>query len=212
MRKETAVIAIIVAAVAGFFVGNMTAEKGEGAAEEGGEVAAAGAEGGGENPDLYRVPVGNSPFKGERDALVTIVEFSDFECPFCSRVNPTIAEIMTKYRGKVKVVFKQNPLPMHRNAGLAAEAALAANAQGKFWQMHDKLFENSRALQREDLERYAQEVGLDMAKFRRALDTHEHKREVDADMALANQLGARGTPSFFINGRPLRGAQPFEGF
>jgi protein-disulfide isomerase len=112
----------------------------------------------------------------------------------------------------VKFVFKQNPLPMHNNAMIAAEAALAANAQGKFWQMHDKLFQNTRALAREDLERYAQEIGLDMARFKRSLDTHEFQREIQADAALAAQLGARGTPSFFINGRPLRGAQPFEGF
>jgi protein-disulfide isomerase len=89
---------------------------------------------------------------------------------------------------------------------------MAANAQGKFWQMHDKMFENQRALAREDLERYAQEIGLDMTRFRRSLDSHEFQRDIDADSALAAQLGARGTPSFFINGRPLRGAQPFEGF
>lgn len=112
----------------------------------------------------------------------------------------------------MKFVFKQNPLPMHQNAMIAAEAVLAAHAQGKFWPMHDKMFENQRALAREDLERYAQELGLDMARFRRSLDTHEFQREIQADSALAAQLGARGTPSFFINGRPLRGAQPFEGF
>lgn len=106
----------------------------------------------------------------------------------------------------------QNPLPMHQNAMPAAEAALAANAQGKFWEMHDKMFENQRALAREDLERYAQEIGLDMGRFRRSLDTHEFQRQIEASQALAAQLGARGTPSFFINGRPLRGAQPFEGF
>jgi len=112
----------------------------------------------------------------------------------------------------VKFVFKQNPLPMHQNARIAAEAAMAAHAQGKFWQMHDKMFANQRALSREDLERYAQEIGLDMTRFKRSLDSHEFQREIDADVALAAQLGARGTPSFFINGRPLRGAQPFEGF
>lgn len=112
----------------------------------------------------------------------------------------------------MKVVFKQNPLPMHQNAMIAAEATLAANAQGKFWQMHDKIFQNQRALSREDLERYAQEIGLDMARFKRSLDTHEFQRQIQADQALATQLGARGTPSFFVNGRPMRGAQPFEGF
>jgi hypothetical protein len=112
----------------------------------------------------------------------------------------------------VKVVFKQNPLPMHDNAVIAAEAALAANAQNKFWEMHDKMFENMRALTRPDLERYAQEIGLDMERFKRSMDGHEFQAAIEADQAIAAQLGARGTPSFFINGRPLRGAQPFEGF
>jgi len=101
---------------------------------------------------------------------------------------------------------------MHQNAMIAAEAAMAANAQGKFWQMHDKMFANQRALAREDLERYAGEIGLNMERFKHSLDTHEFQREIQADSAMAAQLGARGTPSFFINGRPLRGAQPFEGF
>jgi DSBA-like thioredoxin domain-containing protein len=112
----------------------------------------------------------------------------------------------------VKFVFKENPLPMHQNSMIAAEAAMAANAQGKFWQMHDKMFDNQRALSRPDLERYAQEIGLDMNRFKHSLDTHEFQRQIQADQALAAQLGARGTPSFFINGRPLQGAQPFEGF
>jgi len=101
---------------------------------------------------------------------------------------------------------------MHQNAMIAAEAAMAANAQGKFWQMHDKMFANQRALSREDLERYAGEIGLNMERFKHSLDTHEFQRAIQADSAMAAQLGARGTPSFFINGRPLRGAQPFEGF
>ena len=112
----------------------------------------------------------------------------------------------------MKFVFKQNPLPMHDNAMIAAEAALAANAQGKFWQMHDKMFANARALTRPDLEGYAREIGLDVERFKRSLDSHEFQREIQADQAMAAQLGARGTPSFFINGRPLRGAQSFEGF
>jgi len=221
MRKETAIIAILVAGVAGFFVGSATSRRSGPASGEEADLGAEGATGavgatgrgdGAGRPDLFKVPVGTSPSKGERDALVTIVEFSEFQCPFCSKVVPTIDRILQEYRGKVRFVFKHNPLPMHQNAMPASEAAMAANAQGKFWEMYEKLWANQRALTREDLERYAQEIGLDMARFKRSLDTHEFQRVIQADQALAQQLGARGTPNFFINGRPLRGAQPFEAF
>jgi protein-disulfide isomerase len=161
---------------------------------------------------VYKVPVGSSASKGPDDALVTIVEFSEFQCPFCSRVNPTIKQIVDTYGKDVRVVFKHNPLPFHKEAGPAAEAALEANAQGKFWEMHDKLFENQKALTREDLDKYAKEIGLNMAKFKQAMDSGKHAAEVKADQELARSLGASGTPSFFINGRNLRGAQPFASF
>ena len=162
---------------------------------------------------VYDIKVGsNDPFKGGKKAAVTIIEFSDFECPFCSRVNPTMKQIEDAYGDKVRVVFKQNPLSFHKNAPLAAEATLAAHEQGKFWQMHDALFANQKALTRPDLDKYAQEIGLNMDKFKAALDTNKFKPQVEADMAVAKELGATGTPSFFVNGRKLRGAQPFESF
>jgi protein-disulfide isomerase len=164
---------------------------------------------------VYRVPVGNSPTRGPADALVTIVEFSEFQCPFCNRVRPTLDQIAERYGRDVRFVFKHNPLPFHENAMPAAEAAAEAYAQRGnegFWRMHDLLFENQQALTRENLERFAQQIGLDMARFRRALDEHTHRAEIEADQNLARQLGATGTPSFFINGRSLRGAQPFEAF
>jgi len=161
---------------------------------------------------VYKVPVGKSYSKGPSDALVTIVEFSDFQCPFCSRVNPTLKQIVDTYGKDVRIVFKHNALPFHKDAPLAAEAAQEAGAQGKFWQMHDKMFENQRALKRADLEKYAQEIGLNIAKFKKALDDHVHKADVEADGKLAASVGARGTPGFFINGRNLRGAQPFPSF
>jgi hypothetical protein len=108
--------------------------------------------------------------------------------------------------------MKMNPLPFHNNAMPAAEAAMAAHAQGKFWQMYDKLFENQQNLSRETFEQIAQEIGLNMARFRADLDNHTHKAAIEASQQQAAQLGARGTPAFFINGRKLRGAQPFEGF
>jgi protein-disulfide isomerase len=164
---------------------------------------------------VYRVPVGNSPTRGPADALVTIVMFSEFQCPFCNRVRPTLDQIAERYGRDVRFVFKHNPLPFHENAMPAAEAAAEAYAQRGaegFWRMHDLLFDNQNALTREDLERYAQQIGLDMARFRRALDEHTHRAAIEEDQNLARQLGASGTPSFFINGRSLRGAQPFEAF
>ncbi|HKU36484.1 MAG TPA: thioredoxin domain-containing protein [Polyangiales bacterium] len=161
---------------------------------------------------VYKVPVGSSPAKGPSDALVTIVEFSDFQCPFCSRVEGTVKQITETYGKDVRVVFKQNPLPFHQNAGPAAEASLEARDQGKFWEMHEKLFANQQALEKDKLEGYAKELGLNVAKFKTALETNKHKAEIDADQKLARDLGASGTPSFFINGRSLRGAQPFDAF
>jgi protein-disulfide isomerase len=161
---------------------------------------------------VYKVAVADSAVKGAPDALVTIIEFSDFQCPFCSRVEATVKQITDTYGKDVRVVFKQNPLPFHQNAAIAAEAALAAGDQGKFWEMHDKMFANQQALEREKLEGYAKDLGLNAAKFKASLDTNKHKAQIEAEQKVARDLGAAGTPSFFINGRSLRGAQPFEAF
>jgi protein-disulfide isomerase len=161
---------------------------------------------------VYKVAVGDSPVKGAPDALVTIIEFSDFQCPFCSRVEATVKQVTDTYGKDVRVVFKQNPLPFHQNAGPAAEAALAAGDQGKFWDMHGKLFTNQQALERDKLEGYAKDLGLNLAKFKASLDSNKHKAQIEAEQKVARDLGAAGTPSFFINGRSLRGAQPFEAF
>jgi len=150
--------------------------------------------------------------KGNPSAPVTIVEFSDFQCPFCTRVNPTIKQIFDTYGDKVRVVFKHNPLPFHKEAPLASEAALAAGAQGKFWEMHDALFANQRALQRADLDKYAAQLGLNLEQFAADLDSRKYKAQVDADLKHGAEIGVRGTPNFFINGKKLVGAQPFEAF
>ncbi|MFI5307558.1 MAG: DsbA family protein [Polyangiales bacterium] len=161
---------------------------------------------------VYKVPVDKAPQKGPSDALVTIVEFSDFQCPFCSRVEPTIKQITDTYGKDVRVLWRNNPLPFHDKAALAAEAAMEARDQGKFWEYHDKMYANQQALARENLDQYAKDLGLNMAKFKASLDSNKHKTEIEADQTLARNLGASGTPSFFINGRSLRGAQPFEEF
>ncbi|WP_375772119.1 thioredoxin domain-containing protein [Archangium gephyra] len=162
--------------------------------------------------DSTRIPIGDSPVRGPDDALVTLVVISDFECPFCSRVTPTLEKLREHYGNDLRIVFKHNPLSFHPHAELAAEAAEAAHAQGRFWEMHDLLFQNSRALGREDLERYATNLGLDLERFRADLEQHVHLPRVRADQALAERLGAAGTPSFFINGTAFVGAQPYENF
>jgi protein-disulfide isomerase len=165
---------------------------------------------------IYRVPIGESPAHGPADALVTIVAFSEFQCPFCSRVLPTMEQLREQYGNDLRIVFKHNPLPFHDNAMPAAQAAIEVQVQGgpeKFWRYHDTLFANQQQLTRENLERWAQELGgIDMGRFRAALDNNTHQARVQADQQLAQSLGASGTPSFFINGRNLRGAQPVQAF
>ncbi|MEO5766783.1 MAG: thioredoxin domain-containing protein, partial [Polyangia bacterium] len=170
------------------------------------------AKGPGAAAEVYKVPVGDAPTKGGKQPKVTIVEFSDFQCPFCSRVNPTLAQISKDYGNDIQIAFRHLPLPFHENAMPAAEAAEAAREQGKFWEMHDKLFANQTALDRASLEKYAQEIGLNADKFKAALDSHKYKDRIKHDSEDAEKFGARGTPNFFINGRNLRGAQPLEAF
>jgi protein-disulfide isomerase len=165
---------------------------------------------------VYRVPVdAPAPQRGPRDALVTVVMFSDFQCPFCSRVEPTLTRLLDTYGRDLRVVWMNNPLGFHPSALPAAIAALEAFEQGGdrfFWALHERLFAEQHDLSRTTIERLAQEVGLDMAKLRAALDQGEHQDTIRAQQELANSLGATGTPTFFINGRNLRGAQPYETF
>ena len=170
------------------------------------------AKGPGAAAEVYKVAVGDAPTKGGKQPKVTIVEFSDFQCPFCSRVNPTLAQLEKDYGNDIQIAFRHLPLPFHENAMPAAEAAEAAREQGKFWEMHDKLFANQTALDRANLDKYAQEIGLDMGKYKAAMDSHKFKDRIKQDSDDAEKFGARGTPNFFINGRNLRGAQPLEAF
>lgn len=155
------------------------------------------------------------PAKGDPDAPITIIEFSDFECPFCGRFNSqTLPELQKEYidTGKARLVFRDFPLSFHANAQKASEAAECANDQGKFWEMHDIIFENQRALTNSDLKGYASQLGLDTAKFNNCLDSGEKEAEVKADLAAGSKAGVSGTPTFFVNGRKLVGAQPFAAF
>lgn len=165
-----------------------------------------------DNKEPKKVEIGNSPFKGSKNAPVTIVEFSDFQCPFCSRVNPTLNNLMKKYPGKLKIVFKHQPLPSHQNAKIAAQASMAAHKQGKFWEMHDLIFANQDRLNRESLTAHAKKLGLNEGQFKKDLDDPAILKQIEEEgrWAMANGLG--GTPSFLINGQVFVGAQPEENF
>ncbi len=128
------------------------------------------------------------------------------------RVGPTLEKILADYPNDVRMVYKQHPLPMHANAMSAAEAAMAANAQGKFRDMNDKLMANSTALSRDKYLQIAAEIGLDVKKFTNDIDTHVYKASIEAQTAEAMKVGATGTPASFVNGRYLSGAQPYEAF
>ncbi len=160
----------------------------------------------------YAATVGDAQTRGPGDALVTIVMFQDFQCPFCARSKKTMGEIAEAFGQDVRFVFKHNPLAFHQEALPASLAAEAAGRQGKFWKMHDLLFDNQRALSDQDLLRYAKKLRLDRKRFRRDLDDRALQQKIEDDQTQAQTLGARGTPAFFINGRFLSGAQPFESF
>ena len=152
------------------------------------------------------------PSKGPDGAKVTIVEFSDFQCPFCGKASATVDQVMEQYAGKVKLVFRHFPLDFHEKAPKAAEAALCANEQKKFWEFHDVMFKNQDKLSIEDLKATATTLGLDATKFNECLDSGKMKKTVEEDTAAGKKVGVTGTPAFFINGTMLSGAQPIEAF
>lgn len=149
-----------------------------------------------------------TPTRGPANAPVTIIEFGDFECPFCARVQPTLRNLEQVYEGKIRFAFKQLPLPFHRNAKPAAYAALAAHQQGKYWEFAERLWANPAQLNDANFVRIAQELGLNLNKFNRDRASAALQQQVEADLADAAKAGARGTPFFFINGEPISGALP----
>jgi len=164
---------------------------------------------------VWNVPAGDSPSRGPASARVTIVEFSEFQCPFCSRVQPTLGELREIYGDKIRVVWKHNPLPFHKDAEPASELAIEARAQkgdAGFWAAHDPLFRNQKDLSAADLEGYAAQLKLDLGRVRAAIATRKHKAVIEADQRLAADVNAKGTPTFFINGHRLTGAQPLDKF
>ena len=203
--KPSVIIALLVGGVIGFAIGRTV--NGSPSA-----VAAAPSAPAGAPSAAIRVPLDESPVHGPANALVTLVEFSDYECPFCSKAHVTVKQLEDSYAGKLRVVMKQNPLPFHGRARPAAKAALAAGEQGKFWEYHDKLFTNQQALQDADLERYAGELGLNVDSWKAAMLGQKVEAQIAKEQALSGTVGANGTPAFFINGRFLSGAQPIDAF
>jgi protein-disulfide isomerase len=164
-----------------------------------------------EHSTLYRVGLGLPGHQsGPDDALVTIVVWSDFQCPFCARQAPVLAHLRDKFKDDVRVVYRHMAMTFHRSAALAAEAGVAAAEQGKFWAFHDQLFGDFGKLGRADLERFARAAGLDLPRFRAALDEHRYRDAVIAEAAAAEALGVDGTPTMFINGTPVGGARDAE--
>jgi protein-disulfide isomerase len=164
-----------------------------------------------EAPRIQVAAIG--PALGPENAPVTIVEFSDFQCPFCARAGPIVKQIVARYPEQVRVVYRHFPLDsIHPRARPAAEAAACAGDQGRFWEYHDKLFAHAKALEDADLERYAGELGLDVAVFKACRAEGKHREAVERDVQDARSAGITGTPSFFVNGRMLGGAQPLEKF
>lgn len=151
-----------------------------------------------------------------KDAKVTLVEFGDFQCPGCAAAQPTVKQIKNDYKDKVNVVFRNYPLPSHANAMAAATAAEAAASQGKFWEMHDKLYENQTEWSEEKdpsqkFAGYAQEIGLDIAKFKEDVTSNKFEEKIKTDEVNGNMLGVNSTPTFYLDGQKLEGIPSFEG-
>ncbi len=215
IRLLSYVFVALIAFAGGFLVGNWnvdgSADSEAGAAAKAGDSAAP-ADGD------SALPIGESPILGKDSAVITVVEFSDLQCPFCSRGADTVKKLQEKYPNDVKVAFKHYPLPFHKQAPAAHKAAIAAGEQGKFWEMHDKLFENQKQMKQHasDMKEwtagFAEELGLDVAKFKKDFDSPEAQAQIDRDMELGKEVAVQGTPHFFVNGERVKGAKPLAEF
>ena len=154
---------------------------------------------------VYTIPIGNSPVKGDKHAPVIIAEFSDFQCPYCSQLQSTIKEVLKAYPKEVKLVFKQYPLSFHPQAKNASKASLAAGEQGKFWEMHDLIFENFNKLSEDKFKEFAEKIGLTMEKFTADYASSKYDIQIQQDITLGNNVGVTGTPTLFINGKRMQG-------
>jgi len=164
------------------------------------------------DPPRQLIAEADRPAKGPANAAVEIIEFSDFQCPFCLNAFPTVNQVLRTYGDKIRFVYRHYPLANHPRARPAAEASQCAHEQGKFWEYHDRLFGNQALLSDSDLKQHAVALGLDAGQFNTCYDSQKYKADVDTDIRAGDEAGVSGTPAFFINGRMLSGAQPFEAF
>ncbi|MEK7282280.1 MAG: thioredoxin domain-containing protein [Acidobacteriota bacterium] len=159
----------------------------------------------------YSIDIAGSPARGPKDAPVVLVEFSDFQCPYCAGLQSTLDQVLKAFPKEVKLVFKQFPLNIHQYARQAAVASMAANAQGKFWPLHDRMFQNFSAINEENIKKWAREAGLNPAEFEKAMQSGKHESQVQKDIADGAAARVLGTPSLFINGKRVDD-RSFEGF
>jgi protein-disulfide isomerase len=164
------------------------------------------------DPPRMAVTAGSSPAKGPANAPIELIEFADFQCPFCLAASPTVKHVLDTYGDRIHFVYRNFPLQNHPDARPAAEAAQCAHEQGQFWAYHDHLFAVPGKLSDADLKKTAADLGLDSARFNACVDEHKYKSVVDADAEAGAEAGVSGTPAFFVNGRLLSGAQPYEAF
>jgi protein-disulfide isomerase len=160
---------------------------------------------------VYDIDTARNPVRGPVNAPISIVEFSDFQCPYCAGIQKTLEEVLRAFPKDVRIVFKQYPLNIHQYARQAAAASLAAHAQGKFWEMHDKLFQNFTAINEENIRRWAETIGMDMGRFEREMQRGAYEAAVQKDMADGAAAKVLGTPTLFINGKRIR-ERSFDAF
>ena len=163
-------------------------------------------------PPRQTIKTAGSPAQGPASAPIEIVEFSDFQCPFCLAVHPTVKQVLASYGDRIRFVYRNYPLANHPDARPAAEAAQCANEQGKFWAYHDRLFADQTKLNDAGLKKTAAEMGLNAEQFNACVDSRKYKTLVEADIKDGDEAGVTGTPAFFINGRALVGAHPIDAF
>jgi protein-disulfide isomerase len=158
------------------------------------------------------IPVDGAPVRGVAEAPLTLVAFTDFQCPFCKKAQEMVQRLLDAHPGKLRLIFKHLPLKRHRRAMLASQAAVAAQNQGKFWEMHDLLFENQKELSREGILEFAKRLKLDTPRFEQELDLPQTRARIEAEAELAKKIGVKGTPAFYLNGRKVNGATTFEDY
>jgi protein-disulfide isomerase len=153
---------------------------------------------------VHNLPIGSSAIKGDKNAPVTIVEFSDFQCPYCARLQPTLNQVLEAYPKDVKLVFKDFPLSFHKQAKNAAKAARAAGEQGKYWEMHDLIFEKFSTVNEAMFKEFAGKLNLDMNKFNADYSSTKYDQLIEQDIQLGRAAGVSGTPSLFLNGKRMQ--------